>query len=251
MATVFLAAINDVDGAIRAWGEQFTWPAEAIVRLLLAAVAGGLVGLEREIRGRQAGFRTNLLVCVGSALTMLVSVSFASRHWPHEGNVNLNIDPARIAYSIMTGIGFIGAGTILKHDASVRGLTTAAAMWCVAAIGMAAGFGLYTLAAIATIVVVAALWILDYFENAIPKLHYRVVVVRRPWAPGVVRETVDRVQASGKLRVAEANFERREDDLATVDISLSVAFTNTTAFHALERELEADAQTQLIAVRHG
>src|SRR4051812_1633440 len=208
MVILLLAAINDIDAAIRAWGEQFNWPAEAIARLLLAAIAGGLVGLEREIRGRQAGFRTNLLVCVGSALVMLVSVSFASRHWTHEIGVNLNIDPARIAYSIMTGIGFIGAGTILKHDASVRGLTTAAAMWCVAAIGMAAGFGLYTLALIGTVIVVGALWILDYFENVIPKLHYRVVVVRRQWSPGVVHETVTRVQAGGKLRVAEANFER-------------------------------------------
>src|SRR5439155_11405818 len=248
---VLLASMDGLDSAIRAWGEQFNWPAEPIVRLLLAAVAGGLVGLEREIRGRQAGFRTNLLVCVGSALTMLVSISFPFRRWPHDTGINVNIDPARIAYSIMTGIGFIGAGTIIKHEASVRGLTTAAAMWCVAAIGMAAGLGLYTLTVIATILVVAALWILDYIEDAIPKLHYRVVVVRRPWANGVVKETVDRIKAGGKFSVTEANFERCGADLASVDIHLNVGFTDKDAFHALEHDLEQDPQIKLLAVRHG
>jgi hypothetical protein len=81
-----------------------------------------------------------MLVCVGCALVMLVSVAFAERTWPpHEGNFNINVDPARIAYGVMAGIGFLGAGTIIKHEVSVRGLTTAAAMWCVAAIGLAAG----------------------------------------------------------------------------------------------------------------
>src|SRR5437016_11549293 len=82
-----LAAIDTWDAGVRHWGEQFNWPAEYILRLLLASVAGGLVGLERELRGRQAGFRTNLLVAVGSALVMLVSIAFASREWPHDPHV--------------------------------------------------------------------------------------------------------------------------------------------------------------------
>src|SRR4029450_4358021 len=99
-----LAVTDAFDNAIRAWGERQSWPAVQVLRLLLAAVAGSLVGIEREIRGRQAGFRTNLLVCVGSALGMLVSVNFAIRQWPaHDQTFNLNIDPARIAYGIMTG----------------------------------------------------------------------------------------------------------------------------------------------------
>ena len=179
---MILSAIDTFDIAIRSWGEQQSWPAEYVLRLLLACVVGGLVGLERELRGRQAGFRTNLLVCVGSALVMIVSVSFAQRQWTHQPNVNLNIDPARIAYGIMTGIGFLGAGTIIKHQASVRGLTTAAAMWCVAAIGLASGFGMYTLAVAATVIVLASLWILDYIENVLPRLHYRAIILRRPWA---------------------------------------------------------------------
>src|SRR5439155_4519930 len=120
---VLLASMDGLDSAIRAWGEQFNWPAEPIVRLLLAAVAGGLVGLERELRGRQAGFRTNLLVCMGSALTMLVSIHFALRPWQSQVGININIDPARIAYGVMTGVGFLGAGTILQQGGAIRGLT--------------------------------------------------------------------------------------------------------------------------------
>ena len=243
-----LAAVDSWDAAIRAWGEQFNWPAEYILRLLLASVAGALVGLEREVRGRQAGFRTNLLVGVGSALVMLVSISFPERRWNHDPNINLNIDPARIAYGIMTGIGFLGAGTILKHGASVRGLTTAAAMWCVAAIGMAAGFGMYTLTVVTTVIVFAALWVLDYLEDVIPKLKYRTLVIRRPWQAGVVAETVGRLRAAA-MHVAEANFERTPD-LLHVDISLVIAFTDKRAFRALEQQLVDDAQWQLLAIRH-
>src|SRR4051794_12060392 len=159
------SVVDTFDHAIRAWGSHLSWPGEEVLRLACAAVAGGLVGLEREVRGRQAGVRTNLLVAVGSALVMIVSVSFATRNWPHEQGFNVNIDPARIAYSIMTGIGFLGAGTIIKNGANVRGLTTAAGLWCVAAVGMCAGFGLYSLTIISTLMIMLALWLLDYVEN--------------------------------------------------------------------------------------
>src|SRR4029453_15527656 len=181
-------------------------PLEAFVRLLLATLAGGMVGLEREVRGRQAGFRTNILVSLGSALGMIVSTQFAFQQWQHAPGINLNIDPARIAYGVMTGIGFLGAGTIVKSGIAVRGLTTAAAMWCVAAVGLAAGFGMYTLTAIATVMIVTALWVLDYFENMVPKWRYRTVVVRRPWKPGVIPETIDRFKKAG-LRVSDAGMD--------------------------------------------
>src|SRR4051794_25264282 len=115
-----LAALDALDHALRSWGSHLSWPGEEVLRLLVAAVAGGLVGLEREVRGRQAGFRTNLLVAVGSALVMIVSISFATRNWQHDQGFNINVDPARIAYSIMTGIGFLGAGTIVKSNGNVR-----------------------------------------------------------------------------------------------------------------------------------
>src|SRR3982751_5325636 len=113
---------------------------ETATRILLAAIFGGLIGLEREVRGRQAGFRTYILVCVGSALVMVVSIQFAAHQWTAQSanqGININIDPARIAYGVMTGIGFLGAGAIVHAQGGlVRGLTTAAALWCVAAVGL-------------------------------------------------------------------------------------------------------------------
>ena len=241
-----LAVIDSFDSAIRAWGDQQTWPAEQVLRLLLAAVAGSLVGVEREIRGRQAGFRTNLLVCVGSALVMLVSVNFALRSWPEHGpNFNLNIDPARIAYGIMTGIGFIGAGTIIKHGATVRGLTTAASLWCVAGVGLAAGFGMYTVTVIAIVIIVGALWILGYLDNALPKPSFRTITIRRDWKPGAVDQTVDRIQSAG-LRCIGVSFDRIHNPLH-VDISVHVSFTDKQAYHKLAKSLEQDADYQLMA----
>src|SRR3954466_14742041 len=134
-------AIEAWNASLNQWFLSLGSPVEDVVRLMLAAVFGGLVGIEREVRGRQAGFRTCLLVCVGSALVMLVSIEFARHSWTHQPNVNINIDPARIAYGVMTGIGFLCAGVIVKGNTGIHGLTTAAGMWCVAAIGLSIGFG--------------------------------------------------------------------------------------------------------------
>jgi putative Mg2+ transporter-C (MgtC) family protein len=118
------------------------WP-EVLLRLFVAAVLGGAIGFERELRERQAGLRTHLVVSVGSALFTLVSAyGFA--------NFGLRVDPTRIAAQIVTGIGFLGAGAIIRQGLSVRGLTTAATLWLVAAIGMAAGAGYWEGALIAT-----------------------------------------------------------------------------------------------------
>jgi putative Mg2+ transporter-C (MgtC) family protein len=119
------------------------WP-EVLLRLFVAAALGGAIGLERELRERQAGLRTHLVVSVGSALFTLVSAyGFSS----FDGKV----DPTRIAAQIVSGIGFLGAGAIIRQGLSVRGLTTAASLWLVAAIGMAAGAGYWDGALIATL----------------------------------------------------------------------------------------------------
>ena len=122
------------------------------VRIILSAVLGGLVGLERQIHGRAAGLRTHILVSVGSGLFMLVSI-LVSSSYGHLGSV----DPSRIAAGVVTGIGFLGAGAIIRYESNIKGLTTAASIWAVAAIGLAAGAGLYAPALITTVVVVAVL----------------------------------------------------------------------------------------------
>jgi putative Mg2+ transporter-C (MgtC) family protein len=125
------------------------WP-HVLLRLVLAALLGGAIGMERELRERQAGLRTHLVVCVGSALFTLVS-AYGFRDFIEAGNAFAKIDPTRIAAQIVTGIGFLGAGAIIRQGLSVRGLTTAATLWLVAAIGMAVGIGYYDAALIATI----------------------------------------------------------------------------------------------------
>lgn len=122
-------------------------------RLVLAAVLGGLIGLERELSGKPAGLRTNLLICVGAALLADISIRF-----PNLASSDvIRADPARIAAQIVSGIGFLGAGTIIQARGSVTGLTTAATLWVVAAIGMAAGSGFHVEATGSAVLVLFAL----------------------------------------------------------------------------------------------
>ena len=223
------------------------WPGEAFIELLLAALAGGLVGLEREVRGRQAGFRTYILVAVGSALVMIVSNRVAFHDWPHppDRQVQVTVDPARIAYGVMTGVGFLGAGIIVQHKGNIRGLTTAAGVWCVAAIGLAAGLGLYTVALFTSVIVLVTLWVLDYLEKLMPKARYRNVVLRRPWADGCVEDTVRRAKAAG-LKVSDVSY-RRSQDLRTVDIDLLVSFFDRNRMLDVTRSFGDDGVVEVVS----
>jgi putative Mg2+ transporter-C (MgtC) family protein len=242
-----LSFVSAWDSSVTGWARSLGWPLEAFARMLLAVLAGGLVGLEREFRGRQAGFRTNILVCLGSSLVMLVSIEFARRAWPMQPGMFINVDPARIAYGVMTGVGFLGAGTILHNAGQVRGLTTAAAMWCVASIGLSAGLGMYLITFAATILVVTALWILDYFEDVLPKVRYRTVTIRRKWHARVVAETVARFEKF-ELHVVDAAFDRTAD-LVHADINLKIAFMNKQQYYTFEHALEGEPDYQLLATR--
>jgi putative Mg2+ transporter-C (MgtC) family protein len=142
--------------AIAAGVPSLGWP-EVLGRVALAAALGGVLGLERELREREAGLRTHLLVAVGSALFTIVS-AYGFREFLTSGASVVRADPARIAAQIVTGIGFLGAGAIIRQGLAIRGLTTAATLWVVAAIGLAAGAGYYSAAAITTAVALVALW---------------------------------------------------------------------------------------------
>jgi putative Mg2+ transporter-C (MgtC) family protein len=130
---------------------------EILVRVGLAAALGGAIGLEREIREREAGLRTHMLVSVGAALFTLVS-AYAWTDFRFSTPEGIVFDPTRIAAQIVSGIGFLGAGAIIRQGLSVRGLTTAATLWVVAAIGMAAGAGYYAAAVLTTALVLFSLW---------------------------------------------------------------------------------------------
>ncbi|MCW2972093.1 MAG: MgtC/SapB transporter [Thermoleophilia bacterium] len=133
---------------------------ELFLRLALAVALGGLIGVEREWRDRTAGLRTHILVCLGSAAFTIVS-AYGFREWAVDissaTRPNINSDPTRIAAQIVTGIGFLGAGAIFRSDDGVRGLTTAASLWIMAAIGLAVGAGYYELAIEATVLILLVL----------------------------------------------------------------------------------------------
>lgn len=150
---------------------------ELITRLLLAALLGSLIGLERERLHWVAGLRTHMLVCVGSTLFMIVSAyGFAGVL----GQANVTLDPSRVAAQVVSGIGFLGAGTILLRQEIVRGLTTAASLWAVAAIGLAVGGGLY-LAAVSTTVLILAILV------GLKPLERRLIIRRQQYQPLVLR----------------------------------------------------------------
>ena len=136
---------------------------EVILLLLLAVLLSGLVGLEREAKGRAAGFRTHILVCIGSALIMTTSLSL----YFQLGGKESGVDASRIPAQVVSGIGFLGAGTIIQIRDSVRGLTTAASVWVAAGIGLAVGAGFYVGAVAATGLVLVVLLVLNRFENRV------------------------------------------------------------------------------------
>jgi putative Mg2+ transporter-C (MgtC) family protein len=131
-----------------------------LLRLVFALFTGGLIGIEREIKGKPAGMRTNMLVCVGACLLMILAIEVFKAGAPMG-------DPSRIASQVVTGIGFLGAGTIIQSRFSVTGLTSAATLWFIAAIGLVVGWGNYFLAGAATILVIVTLTILSGIEQLV------------------------------------------------------------------------------------
>lgn len=141
---------------------------QMICKLLLAAFLGALIGLERDIHGRSAGLRTHLLVALGSTLFMLISQNISGA------------DPSRIAAQIVSGIGFLGAGAIMKEGITVRGLTTASCLWLVAALGMAVGIGHYWIAGVTTVIALFSLSLLNNFDKLFKRESYRILTISTP-----------------------------------------------------------------------
>jgi len=147
---------------------------EVVIRLTLAVVVGGLIGYEREYKNRPAGFRTHILVCLGAAITSMIqlySVQDATNMiilHPELANA-MKVDIGRLGAQVITGVGFLGAGTIIHEKGSIKGLTSAASIWTVACIGLAVGLGYYTLTILSTILVFIVLVFLKIFEKRLFK----------------------------------------------------------------------------------
>lgn len=161
---------------------------EMVLRLLAALVAGALIGYERSYQGRPAGFRTHALVCCASCLLMFVTVYEA--HWVRTTADQLRLDPTRMAQGIMTGIGFLGAGVIVKEGLSVRGLTTAASIWITASIGVLAGVGFYFPLVLSVLVTLGVLSVFRRIETRMPTQAYYHLEVRFERATGMTEEAL-------------------------------------------------------------
>jgi putative Mg2+ transporter-C (MgtC) family protein len=150
---------------------------EIFIRLLTAAILGGLIGLEREFHGRPAGLRTHILVCLGSAIIIASSQFFQEFYILQGSDSVFRIDPSRIAAGVVTGIGFLGGGAIVKSEDIIRGLTTAACIWFVAAIGIVVGSGMYAPAIIGTILGLVLLIGLNPIDHLIPSVKYEKLTI--------------------------------------------------------------------------
>lgn len=173
---------------------------EIIIKLFLAMVFGGIIGLEREIGNRPAGFRTHTLVCMGSVLVMMTSEYLLNVY------ASLEPDPARLGAQVISGIGFLGAGTILKDGSRVRGLTTAASLWVVACIGLAIGVGFYWGALTATLLSYITLVLLKKFEGHMPGFRDREIRMEIKNVPGQIAQ-ITNVLAVLNVRVRDIKVE--------------------------------------------
>jgi putative Mg2+ transporter-C (MgtC) family protein len=207
------------------WLSTLDWQWQALIRLVVACVLGALVGIERQHHGREAGFRTQLLVALGAALTMVVSINF-ERYYGRPGvSEVIRLDPARIAYGVMVGIGFLGAGAIIRRGSVINGLTTAASLWCTAAVGLACGFGMFWIALFATILVLAALVMLGAVEGRVGARWHKIAIVAIKPRPGVNSVTMlGQALASHGVKISDVGYMRdNETDLEIVTLQISVA----------------------------
>lgn len=189
---------------------------ELALRLILSLVLAGLIGLERESAGRPAGFRTHILVGIGSTLIMIVSIyAFPRLGFPSN-------DPGRIAAQVVSGIGFLGAGTIMREGANVRGLTTAASLWTVAGIGLTVGAGLYFAAIVTTVLVVATLVLLNKLEWSYLMSKNEILTIIVQDTPGQLAK-VFAVLAKHDVNVHNVQLTTEDEGEARLEMEIELA----------------------------
>ena len=189
-----------------------------IIRLFSAVAAGAVIGLERTYHGRPAGFRTHALVCTASGLLMLLTV-FSKDLIASAPVETIRMDPTRMAQGIMTGIGFLGAGVILKEGATIRGLTTAASVWMTASIGIMIGVGLWFAALVALGVTVGALAGFRWIETKIPSLEYSRLTIRLTRDAHLSQEELSRIITSHDITCSDPGY-RLEDRVFQYEVTI-------------------------------
>jgi len=206
------------------------------LRLVLAVVLGGMIGFEREQSSHAAGLRTHMMVCLGSCLLMLLSIYGFSAF---VDEVNVRVDPARLAAAVITGVGFLGAGTILHTGRGITGLTTAASVWVVSAIGLGVGAGFYFASSVATAMVLFVLWAMNKLERKyIRGRRERVLVIiteGRPMVLGRVQEALD--ERGIVVRKMSVREEEASSEHGHLELRLQLAAQNQKSVARLLDEL--------------
>lgn len=206
-----------------------------LIRLLAAVAAGGIIGLERSYHGRPAGLRTHALVCVSSSLLMLLTVF----QWSLLAEVPINtirVDPTRMAQGIMTGIGFLGAGVIMKEKLTIRGLTTAASIWMTAAIGIIVGMGFFTAAGTATLITLLVLSYLGWVERKLKSRRYATLMVRYKRSVGLPKDVLTALITQHDIKFYSPSYHLEEEG-TVFQYNMTVNTQDTDNFHALAESL--------------
>jgi putative Mg2+ transporter-C (MgtC) family protein len=220
----FAETIKDKEKEVECLQSVWATPyVDVTLRLFLAGVLGGVVGWERERNNHPAGFRTHILVSLGSALIMLISIYGFAEYMKEE---NVRFDPARLSAQVVSGIGFLGAGTILRHRTSVTGLTTAASLWVVSGIGLAVGAGFLFGAILTTAFVLVSLELLNRLENVwIKKRQLHILHIIVTDEPGKLGEIASMIAADGgSIRKVDIEEEEGSDERC-LNITFTVRFS--------------------------
>ncbi|TAK40207.1 MAG: MgtC/SapB family protein [Betaproteobacteria bacterium] len=210
---------------------------EIALRLLAALGIGALIGLERSYHGRPAGFRTHALVCLASAVLMLVTV-YESQWFSSHGGARVAVDPTRMSQGIMTGIGFLGAGAIIKEGLTIRGLTTAASIWITAAIGILVGIGFYMPAGLAAVLTLGTLSVFRWIESRMPALLYYEFTLRIDDARAPSETELLSWMGAHRLSMSKLSrrFKRGE---GVAEFRMTIRATDEIAIHRLCADLRA------------
>ena len=207
-----------------------------LVRLSLAVLAGGIIGFERAFHGRPAGFRTHALVCTASSLLMLLTVF----QWDLLADMPLEtirVDPTRMAQGIMTGIGFLGAGVIMQEKLTIRGLTTAAAIWMTASIGIIIGMGMLHAAAIATVFTLLILSLFGWVERRLPTQRYAHMSIKTSADSGLGRYDIMSTVTAHHIKCAAPSY-YLEDAGRTLRYDFTLRSINSNNFVRLAESLK-------------
>ena len=215
-----------------------------VLRLLLGAVIGGIIGYERQVHGRPAGFRTHILVCVACVLLMNASGYYHSLGVSEPAY--LRADPGRIAAGAITGVGFIGAGVVLRTGFSIQGLTTAATIWMVSAIGLAVGEGLYLAGIVTTGITMFALVVLRRIESRMPKLYSRVLTIVT--GDNVEEDDIIAVLTKHDVHISNVDYEQCSIS-ETTTYNYAVSFYNKKLIKSILGELSSLADAKRVCVK--